>query len=90
MICKVRKGGQGKKGFKRPVLFPKLTFLYDENLHTVVAILHSLSERPKCYSIIEKRRNSIYIIQTKPQALQLARIYYSRGGQKVKIQVLSS
>lgn len=32
-ILKVRKGGQGKEGFKRPVLFPKLTFLYDENLH---------------------------------------------------------
>lgn len=30
---KVRKEGQGEKGFKRPVLFPKLTFLYDENLH---------------------------------------------------------
>lgn len=29
----VRMNGQGKKGFKRPVLFPKLTFLYDENLH---------------------------------------------------------
>ena len=29
----VRKGGQGKPGFKKPVLFPKLTFLYDENLH---------------------------------------------------------
>ena len=24
---------QCKKGFKKPVLFPKLTFLYDENLH---------------------------------------------------------
>lgn len=32
-ILKVRMGGQGKKGFKKPVLFPKLTFLYDENLH---------------------------------------------------------
>ncbi len=32
-ILKVRKEGQGKDGFKRPVLFPKLTFLYDENLH---------------------------------------------------------
>lgn len=33
-IClEVRKNGQGKKGFKKPVLFPKLTFLYDENLH---------------------------------------------------------
>ena len=29
----VRKNGQGKEGFKRPVLFPKLSFLYDENLH---------------------------------------------------------
>lgn len=33
-IClKVRKGGQGKAGFKHPVLFPKLSFFYDENLH---------------------------------------------------------
>jgi ribonucleoside-triphosphate reductase len=30
---RVRKGGQGKKGKKKAVLFPKLTFLYDENLH---------------------------------------------------------
>lgn len=33
VALKVRMGGQGKEGFKRPVLFPKLTFLYDENLH---------------------------------------------------------
>lgn len=33
-VClKVRAGGQGKNGKKKPVLFPKLTFLYDENLH---------------------------------------------------------
>ena len=32
-ICNVRKEGQGKKGKKKPVLFPKLVFLYDENLH---------------------------------------------------------
>lgn len=33
-VClEVRKKGQGKEGFKKPVLFPKLTFLYDENLH---------------------------------------------------------
>lgn len=33
-VClEVRKNGQGKAGFKKPVLFPKLTFLYDENLH---------------------------------------------------------
>ncbi len=29
----VRRGGQGKPGFKHPVLFPKLSFFYDENLH---------------------------------------------------------
>lgn len=33
VALKVRMGGQGKEGFKRPVLFPKLTFLYDKNLH---------------------------------------------------------
>lgn len=32
-ILNVHRGGQGKKGFKRPVLFPKLVFLYDENIH---------------------------------------------------------
>jgi ribonucleoside-triphosphate reductase len=26
--------GQGKEGFKKPVLFPKLVFLYDEELHS--------------------------------------------------------
>lgn len=29
----VRRRGQGKKGMKKPVLFPKIVFLYDENLH---------------------------------------------------------
>lgn len=29
----VRAKGQGRKGFEKPVLFPKLIFLYDENLH---------------------------------------------------------
>lgn len=33
-VCmKVRKNGQGKDGFKHPVLFPKLSFFYDEELH---------------------------------------------------------
>jgi len=34
-ICclRVRKGGEGKAGHKKPVLFPKIVFLYDENLH---------------------------------------------------------
>ena len=30
---KVRRGGQGKPGRKRPVLFPKIVFLYDKDLH---------------------------------------------------------
>ncbi len=30
---KVRSEGQGKPGFKKPVLFPKIVFLYDKNLH---------------------------------------------------------
>ncbi len=29
----VRRGGQGKEGFKKPVLFPKIVFLYDKELH---------------------------------------------------------
>lgn len=32
-MLEVRKNGQGKKGHKKPVLFPKIVFLYDENLH---------------------------------------------------------
>ena len=33
-VClRVRKNGQGKEGFRHPVLFPKLSFFYDENLH---------------------------------------------------------
>ena len=32
-LLNVRKKGQGKKGCKKPVLFPKIVFLYDENLH---------------------------------------------------------
>lgn len=32
-MLNVRKRGQGKDGCKKPVLFPKIVFLYDENLH---------------------------------------------------------
>ena len=32
-MLKIRQGGQGKKDCKKPVLFPKIVFLYDENLH---------------------------------------------------------
>lgn len=33
VMLRVRKAGQGKKECKKPVLFPKIVFLYDENLH---------------------------------------------------------
>ena len=32
-MLEVRRKGQGKKDHKKPVLFPKIVFLYDENLH---------------------------------------------------------
>ncbi|MCR5254353.1 MAG: anaerobic ribonucleoside-triphosphate reductase [Acetatifactor sp.] len=32
-MLEVRKEGQGKKGHKKPVLYPKIVFLYDENIH---------------------------------------------------------
>lgn len=33
VLLEVRKKGQGRPGFKKIVLFPKIVFLYDENLH---------------------------------------------------------
>lgn len=33
VFLNVRRGGQGKEGCKIPVLFPKLVFLYDSELH---------------------------------------------------------
>src|SRR5699024_3014287 len=32
-LLEVHKGGQGKKGHKKPVLFPKIVFLFDKSLH---------------------------------------------------------
>lgn len=40
----VHKNGQGKKGNKKPVLFPKLVFLYDEELHGEGCINHDIFE----------------------------------------------
>lgn len=41
-MLKIREGGQGKKSCKKPVLFPKLVFLYDENLHSEGKELYEL------------------------------------------------
>ena len=35
IFLKIHMNGQGKEGHKKPVLFPKLVFLYDENLHGI-------------------------------------------------------
>ena len=45
MAClKTRAGGQGKKECKKPVLFPKIVFLYDEEIHGEGKISHDLFE----------------------------------------------
>lgn len=41
-MLKVRANGQGKEGNKKPVLFPKIVFLYDKNLHGDNKILHHI------------------------------------------------
>lgn len=38
----VRRNGHGKEGYKRPVLFPKLVFLFDKELHGKDGRLYSL------------------------------------------------
>ncbi|HIW21434.1 MAG TPA: anaerobic ribonucleoside-triphosphate reductase [Candidatus Dorea intestinavium] len=43
-MLEVRRKGQGKEGHKKPVLFPKIVFLYDENLHGVGKELEDVFE----------------------------------------------
>lgn len=43
-FLKVHMTGQGKHGNKRPVLFPKLVFLYDKNLHDKGGINEDICE----------------------------------------------
>lgn len=43
-FLRVHAKGQGKKGFEKPVLFPKLVFLYDEQLHGVECINEDVFE----------------------------------------------
>lgn len=40
----VHKEGQGKPGYKKPVLFPKIVFLYDEALHGAGAVNEDVFE----------------------------------------------
>lgn len=41
-FLQVHKNGQGKEGHKKPVLFPKLVFLYDKKLHGEGCINHDV------------------------------------------------
>ena len=43
-MLNVRRKGQGKSGCKKPVLFPKIVFLYDENLHGPGKLLEDVFE----------------------------------------------
>lgn len=48
-ILKTHAKGQGKEGYKKPTLFPKLVFLYDKNLHKEGKPLHeNFLEAIKC------------------------------------------
>lgn len=44
VMMKVHEEGQGKDGFKIPVLFPKYVFLYDKNLHCEGGVNHDIYE----------------------------------------------
>ena len=43
-MLEVRKKGQGKEGHKKPVLFPKIVFLYDEKLHGPGGVVEDVFE----------------------------------------------
>ncbi len=43
-LLNVRREGQGKSDHKKPVLFPKIVFLYDENLHGEGCLLEDVFE----------------------------------------------
>ena len=43
-MLEVRKNGQGKEGHKKPVLFPKIVFLYDEKLHGPGGVMEDVFE----------------------------------------------
>ena len=45
VLLDVRRGGQGKENAKVPVLFPKLVFLYDSELHGEGAPMEDLFDR---------------------------------------------
>ena len=55
VILYVHKNGQGKEGYKRPTLFPKLVFLYDKKLHREGGVL-----RENFLNAIECSKKTMY------------------------------
>lgn len=55
VILYVHKNGQGKEGYKRPTLFPKLVFLYDKKLHGEGGVL-----RENFLNAIECSKKTMY------------------------------
>nr|DAJ60241.1 MAG TPA: anaerobic ribonucleoside triphosphate reductase [Caudoviricetes sp.] len=77
-ILEVRKTGQGKEGYKKPVLFPKLTFLYTDKLHGVGKPLEHLFN--KAIECSAKAMYPDYISLDNAERNHLADLYHNWGG----------
>lgn len=78
-MLNVRGGGQGKKWCKKPVLFPKIVFLYDKDLHGPGQILEDVFEAG-----VECSRKTMY-----PDWLSLTGEGYVAGMYKKYKKVIS-
>ena len=77
-ILEVRKTGQGKEGFKKPVLFHKLAFLYTDKLHGVGKPLEHLFN--KAIECSAKTMYPDYVSLDNPERNHLADMYHNWGG----------
>ena len=77
-VLEVRKNGQGKDGYKKPVLFPKLAFLYTEKLHGVGKPLEHLFN--KAIECSAKAMYPDYVSLDNLEQNYLADMYHNWGG----------
>ena len=77
-ILEVRKTGQGKDGYKKPVLFPKLAFLYTDKLHGVGKPLEHLFN--KAIECSAKAMYPDYVSLDNLEHNHLADMYHNWGG----------
>lgn len=77
-ILEVRKTGQGKEGYKKPVLFPKLAFLYTDKLHGVGKPLEHLFN--KAIECSAKAMYPDYVSLDNLERNHLADMYHNWGG----------